>query len=203
MNTQNKTIKEILSLYDVILENKNLNEASDVYDNVDFNDTAVRYSKPSRDNINLALLQDIETAAKKAGVKVDITTAITGHKSGPNTRHDEGNAVDIAVINGKPVSLSNRADADKLVTALVSMGYVKNKEDGSTPKSILTFGVKNHDNHVHVSNTTQSPSDKTTTTDNPLINVPNSERSFLSSVGDLLATRFGLKENIDRIKNLL
>jgi hypothetical protein len=194
MNTRNKTIKEILSLYNVILENKNVNEASDVYDNVDFNDTAVRGSKPSRDDINITLLQDIQTAAKKVGLKVDITTAITGHKSGPNTRHDEGNAVDIAVINGKPVSLSNRVDADKLVDELVRMGYVKNKENSSIPKSVLTFGFPNHDNHIHISNITQSPSKVTDTTNSPTdTETPN----FARQIGKSLLNAIGIKESLD------
>ena len=138
MSSQTKLIKDILSIYDTILENKNVSEASDVYDNVDFKDYAVGKSTPSKDTINTALLQDVQTAAKAAGLKVDITTAITGHDKG--TRHETGNAVDIAIINGKSVSSSNRADADKLVAALVSMGYTKNSESGNT-KAVLTFWI--------------------------------------------------------------
>ena len=144
-----KLIKDILSLYDTILENKDISEATDVYNDVDFKDYAVGKSTPSKDTINVALLQDIQTAAKAAGVKVDITTAVSGHDKG--TRHETGNAVDIAIINGKSVSRSNRSDTDKLVSALVSMGYVKNSEKGN-PKAVLTFGFKNHDDHVHISN---------------------------------------------------
>ncbi len=138
----------------------NLNEYSkvvDTYDNVDFPDGAVRGSSPSQDAINPTLLKDIDTAAKKAGVKVSVTTAISGHVSLPS-RHPSGNAVDIALINGKPVRRSNREDADKFVDALVSMGYTKNKEIGS-PKAVLTFGFPKHDDHVHVSNTTNSPTE--------------------------------------------
>ena len=155
MSSQTKLIKDILSLYDTILENKEISEATDLYDNVDFKDYAVGKSTPSKDTINTALLQDVQTAAKAAGLKVDITTAITGHDKG--TRHETGNAVDIAIINGKSVSSSNRADADKLVAALVSMGYTKNSESGKT-KAVLTFGFPGHDNHVHISNTTSSTS---------------------------------------------
>ena len=36
MSSQTKLIKDIISLYDTILENKNVYEAVDVYDNVDF-----------------------------------------------------------------------------------------------------------------------------------------------------------------------
>lgn len=127
---------------------------SDVYDNVDFKDGAVGNSKPSRDGINPVLLQDVQTAAKNAGIKVDITTAVSGHR--PGSRHEHGNAVDIAIINGKAVRTSNRADADKLVGELIKMGYVKNREVGN-PKAVLTFGFPKHDDHVHISNTSNSP----------------------------------------------
>jgi hypothetical protein len=149
MGKESKLVNEILSLYKTILENKELVEASDVYDNVDFKDNVVGKSTPSKDNINTALLQDIQTAAKSAGLKVDITTAVSGHDTG--TRHESGNAVDIAMINGRAVSTSNRADADKLVGVLVQMGYKKNVESGNE-KAVLTFGFPGHNNHVHVSN---------------------------------------------------
>ena len=158
MENNSKLVKDILSIYNTILENKTMLEVTDVYDNIDFKDGVIPNSYPSRDNINTTLLQDIQTAAKSAGVKVDVTTAISGHESLPS-RHPEGNAVDIAIINGKSVSLSNRADADKLVNALVQMGYTKNAEGSSNPKSVLTFGFPKHDNHVHVSNTTKSSSE--------------------------------------------
>jgi hypothetical protein len=157
MSSQTKIIKDILSIYNTILENNKIEEAQDVYDNVDFKDGIVKGSYPSRDTINIALLQDIEKAAKIAGVQVDITTAISGHESLPS-RHPSGNAVDISMINGKAVSPSNSGDANKLVQALVSMGYTKNQEGSANPKAVLTFGVKGHDNHVHISNTTSSPS---------------------------------------------
>ena len=184
MNSRNKIIREILSLFNVILENKNVNEASDVYDNIDFNDTAVRDSKPSRDNI---------------------TTAVSGHDKG--TRHEKGNAVDIAIINGRSVSPSNREDADKLVKALVRMGYVKNKENKSTPKSVLTFGVAGHDDHVHISNTTQSPSntiDQSSGEDSLSQNysiIPSDP--LISAIGGSLIDFLKIKENIKRIKGLL
>jgi hypothetical protein len=165
MSSQTKLIKDILSTYESILENKRVLEAEDVYDNVDFKDNVVGNSTPSKDTINLALLKDVQTAAKNAGLKVDITTAVSGHR--PSQRHDSGNAVDIERINGKAVSRSNRADADKLVDALVSMGYIKNVESDND-KAVLTFGFEGHDNHVHVSNkgtssSSDNPKDDTST----------------------------------------
>jgi len=159
MSSQSKIIKDIFSIYDTILENK-LNEVDDVYRNIDFVDSGSH--QPSNDDIDTELLRDIQNAANNAGVTVSITTAVSGHKkttsSGNPSRHPVGNAVDIAIINGKNVSLSNRADADKFVNALVSMGYVKNVENSSTPKSVLTFGFSGHDDHVHVSNNSDDSS---------------------------------------------
>ena len=216
MNSRNKIIRDILSTYNNILENRNVLEAADVYDNVDLIDNSKAGYFPSRDNINTVLLQDIEKAAKAAGVEVDITTAISGHdtktKSGNTSRHPSGNAVDIAKINDRAVSLSNRADADKLVAALISMGYTKNAEGPSNPKSVLTFGFEGHDNHVHVSNTTSTPSSWSTES-NQVSSGTNSvefERDpLISAIGDSLVNYFGIKEskkvseNIKRIKGLL
>ena len=167
-----KEIKDILSIYEEILSNKNsINEVADVYDNVNFKDYAVGNSSPSKDNINISLLNDIQKAAKNAGVTVDVTTAVSGHNektsSGNTSRHPSGNAVDIAIINNKPVSVSNRADADKFVDELVKLGYTKNSESGNS-KAVLTFGFQGHDDHVHVSNlsnaTTQSSDGTTSST---------------------------------------
>jgi len=206
MSSQTKIIKDIMSTYNSILENKNVLEASDVYDNVDFKDYAVGKSSPSRDIINTALLQDVQTAAKSAGLKVDITTAVSGHDKG--TRHETGDAVDVAIINGKAVSPSNRGDADKLVAALVSMGYVKNSESGN-PKAVLTFGFKGHDNHVHISNTTsstsQSPTNTNTSSDNISLSDDSSSNtsydddddqvgSFVKDIGKSLLNAIGIKE---------
>ena len=222
MSSQTKLIKDILSLYDTILENEEISEAMDVYDNIDFKN--IGQGNPSSDDINISLLQDVQTAAKIAGVNVSITTAVSGHR--PSKRHDSGNAVDIAIINGKSVSRSNRADADKFVDALVSMGYSKNVESINN-KAVLTFGFEGHDNHVHVSNkgtssSTDKPKEDISTPTDTLTNISTSYEEtkpdpFIMSLGKSF---FGLdeekhinrvrpkyskkiKENIIRIKGLL
>jgi len=207
MSRQKKLIEDILSSYDIINENKRLVfEVADTYNNIEFKNIGL--GNPASDNINTSLLQDIQTAAKSAGLNVSVTTAITGHKKG--TRHETGNAVDIAMINGKAVSPSNRADADKLVATLVSMGYHKNAEGPSNPKAVLTFGFPGHDDHVHVSNTggvsTQQPSVSTGTTNTT--NTTNTEtsgttsnvkgsssRDFVKSVGGELLKAAGIQES--------
>jgi len=123
------------------------------YPNVNFKDGVVRGSTPSKDPIKDSLLRDISKAAVDAGVVVSITTAISGHKSTPPSRHTAGDAVDIAIIDGIAVNprASNRAKIDEFVAALQRLGYKKNVEKGN-PKALLTFGFANHDDHVHVSN---------------------------------------------------
>ena len=150
-------MKNILTLKEHINRTKklmNIFEVSDVYSNIEFVDNVVGNSRPSQDNINTALLDDVQTAAKNAGVTVDVTTAVSGHNSLPS-RHPSGNAIDIAIINNKSVSINNRDDADKFVNELIKLGYIKNVEKGN-PKAVLTFGFSGHDNHVHVSNTSGS-----------------------------------------------
>jgi hypothetical protein len=211
-------LKKITQIYDIISDMKKnkVTEATDVYSNVDFKDRVVGNSTPSKDNINVSLLQDVQTAAKNANVKVDITTAITGHR--PGTRHETGNAVDIAMINGKAVSLNNRADADKLVNELIKLGYAKNVAESGNDKVVLTFGMKDHDNHVHVSKKSGASSNTGTETGTE---TPPKEGGYLSSIASNMAKSIvgkdskgeyntfnvldmaGLKEDIDRIKELL
>jgi hypothetical protein len=222
MSSQTKLIKDIMSLYDTILENKKVSEAVDVYDNVDFKDYVVGKSTPSRDNINTALLQDVQTAAKMAGLNVGITTAVSGH--GKGTNHETGNAVDVAMINGigsgGATNETNgnaefRKLGNKLKDALVSMGYIWNTEIGNT-KAVLWQTNKggNHFNHVHISNNSGEPSENSTK--NTDTSNPSSETTPISSSdevtkpdplimgwGKALTDFFGLEENINRIKGLL
>jgi hypothetical protein len=171
----------------------------------------------SLDSVNELLLKDICTAAKNSGVNVSITTAVSDHpaetESGAVSRHSKGQAVDISKINGKSVKeVSNRTNVTNFVDQLVILGYTKNSESGS-PKSVLTFGFKGHDNHVHVSNTeenattggTTSTSGSTTTTDSQ--DNPGS-RIMNSLIGSTLGPMLGLKEQrvnkeIGKIRNLL
>ena len=204
-------IKKINETYDILLDLKKdfkkdlATEAVDPGDNVDFKDGAVKNSYPSRDNINQQLLKDVQDAAKAANVNVSITTAQSGHEGLPS-RHPSGNAVDISIINGKNVSLANRSDADQFVNALVKMGYVKNSESGN-PKAVLTFGFKDHDDHVHVSNqgdsssatiqsgTTQSGTTQPTTLtpDEAQFGKVDTDSPEYSALAQA-ASKFGLKE---------
>jgi hypothetical protein len=112
---------------------------------------------PGNDKINPNLLNDINKAAAASGVIVTITTAVSGHDSltstGNQSRHSSGNAVDIAIIDGVAVSKKEDvvAKVNNFVSKLQSEGYSRNIETGTT-KAVLTYGFKNHDNHIHISN---------------------------------------------------
>lgn len=131
----------------------------------------------STDKINKSLLDDIEKAAKNAGVKITITTASSGHPSEgtSKSRHSSNTAVDIAIIDGqgsgnatdsKSGNSTFREKGTRLKDALVRLGYTWNTESGN-PKSVLwqTTTGGNHFNHLHVSNTNKSGTSKETSTD--------------------------------------
>jgi hypothetical protein len=120
------------------------------FQNVNFVDIGIGNPSGDVQKINRNLLLDISKAAVSADVQVSITTAVSGHTSTPS-RHNAGQAVDIAIINGKAVSYANRTDADAFVAQLKNLGYEFNSESGN-PKAVLSFGFPKHDNHVHVSN---------------------------------------------------
>jgi hypothetical protein len=217
--------QEILKIYDSILENKNLLE-------VMVKPTESSYSKltfadrTKNDEINKALLDDIQTAAETAGVTVTIDFAKTDHpknaKSGNVSRHFKNAAVDIDFINGKAVSPSNKEVVNKFTDALISMGYNKNAEGSSHPKAVLTFGFPGHDDHVHVSNlsdqsseapesSSEKPNDTettTTTTDDSSTSGTTSSSDYfsdnkrdpmLSKIAKAIGGVLGLKEEFENL----
>ena len=126
-----------------------------LYTSTDFRPYVVGNSNPLADKINPSLLKDVDAAARRAGVKVSVTTAVSGHDKG--SRHETGHAVDIAMVNG--MGYRSEKDAEKkgiyddimrFVDALEDMGYIKNSESGND-KAVLTFGFPGHHHHVHVS----------------------------------------------------
>lgn len=170
--------------------------ATDTFSNVEFRDNVVGNSTPSKDRINPALLKDVQTAASNAGIQVSITTAVSGHKKG--SRHETGNAIDVAMINGKGWSGEKSAqrngildDINRFVSELEKLGYKKNVGETGNPKVVLTFGFKNHHHHVHVSNkTSDSSQPEVTPTTAQIPNVSDSDDlqkilNTLNSSGDL------------------
>lgn len=124
------------------------------YSNIEFTDNS------KSDKVNRALLDDVNKAAKQAGIKARVGTITKNHpslKTGKDSLHPSGMAVDIDMVNGKPVSQKIKDVVDNFVSELEKLGYNKNVERGFD-KSVLTFGFPDHDNHVHVSNRTEEAS---------------------------------------------
>jgi len=190
---------------------KRLSEVVDSYDYVDFKDNMVGNSRPSTDNINRSLLDDINLAAKKARVKVDVTTAVSGHRKKTSTgnvsRHTTGNAVDISIINNTPVRTLDKKIIDRFVGELVKLGYVRGKESGN-PKAVLDYTFKGggHDGHIHISKTDGSRSELEMS-DEDIQDTEDSD-DFLSdmlksTISKFVPTSKGIQEEIKRIKELL
>ena len=180
-----------------ILENMNeamiqLNSTS--YSNVKFDRDDTQYDMVSGD-----LLNDLQKAAISSGVIVTITSAQSGHKtytkgSSNISRHTSGSAVDISLINGKPV-LTNKEDTNKFVNALSNLGYVVNQERGNQ-KAVLTYGFPGHDNHVHVSNNANvaSGTNKTLSTASPFM-----LKKLLAQLKQKDVTSEDLKKYVDKV----
>jgi len=164
-----KVNKDILSIYEEILtNNKNILSELELVQLNDTNYSNLKYDNDGTqsDSVNKPLLDDIDEAAKAAGLTATVTTASTGHPAntvtGNPSRHGQQTAVDIAILNGigaGGASTSSNGNAEfrslgnKLANALVSMGYVLNTESGNS-KAVLwqTNTGGNHFNHLHVSN---------------------------------------------------
>ena len=131
------------------------------YSNVKFDKDGTQ-----NDQINQALLDDLQTAASKAGVVVTITTAKTGHSNltinGRASRHATNTAVDISLLDGIGAGgASNETNGNsqfrelgnRVKNELLNMGYSLNVEGGNE-KAVLwqTNTGGNHYNHLHVSN---------------------------------------------------
>jgi biotin carboxyl carrier protein len=208
-----KVNKDILSIYEEILTNnkKIISELELVklnntnYSNLKYDTDGTQY-----DSVNKSLLDDLNVAAKSAGVIATITTASTGHPSGTNSRHPQKAAVDISIINGiNSGNATNSANGNsefrslgnKLKDSLVSMGYSWNVESGNE-KSVLwqTNTGGNHYNHLHISNIggASSSGDTTTTTKKSSVfdadKIP--EDTFLTqTTGALISKNLPLKES--------
>jgi hypothetical protein len=169
----------------------------------------------SSDLISSALLKDINDAASNAGVKVEITTAVSNHSSetssGNKSRHPNGFAVDISRINDKAVSTSNRKDADNFVSKLKSMGYDTSGSESGHPKEVIWQTDNEHRNHVHVSNTTGDSSDGGTSSSSSTDIDSYARETARNFLGNMIGKALGVNESkqerilkdIEKIKNLL
>jgi LAS superfamily LD-carboxypeptidase LdcB len=173
---ENDIIKEIISKYDDILNNKNIiNEDLNLVKLNSTNYSNLKYDSDGtqNDSVNKPLLDDINAAAKSVGIVATITTAKTGHNknvkgSNRESRHMNGTGVDVAILDGIGSGGASNATNGlakfrelgfKLKDALVSMGYKWNTESGND-KAVLwqTNTGGNHYNHLHISNRLQNSS---------------------------------------------
>lgn len=141
----------------------------------DMNYSHLKVDRDSADDeVNEALLDDLQKVGKATDVVIKITTAKSGHSAntinGKPSRHGKQTAVDIAILDGissKGATNSEngseefRDKGNKVKDALVSMGYVWNTEVGKD-KAVLwqTNTGGNHYNHLHVSNRTGESSEE-------------------------------------------
>lgn len=209
---ENDTIKEIISKYDDILNNKSIiNEEFNLVKLSSTNYSNLKYDLDGtkNDDVNKPLLDDLNSAAKSAGLVATITTAKTGHsekvKGGKSTsRHMNGTGVDIAILDnlgsGKASNATNgnaqfRDLGFKLKDALVSMGYKWNTESGND-KAVLwqTNTGGNHYNHLHVSNRSNVSSSSSTSSPSSKKELPNDIVSAISK----LKSKYGI--NITKIE---
>ena len=145
-----------------------INETMVTVSNVETSYPNIIFQKRTKqDQLNKALLDDIQKAAAENNQKVTVDFAKSGHgrlaKSGNVSRHWKGSAVDIDFIyeGGERyvVSPKNRSILEKFTATLKRMGYNKNAEGKSNPKAFLTFGFEGHSDHVHVSNLSDQSSE--------------------------------------------
>ena len=228
MTKKSKIVNSILSDYEAILQNKKfvfeemtMTKLSDT----DYGNLKVDNDGTKNDSVNKALLDDINAAAKAAGITATITTAVSGHGSSvddatSSSRHPQGIAVDIAILNGigsDNATNSTNGNADfrtfgnKLKDALVDLGYVWNVESGND-KAVLwqTNTGGNHFNHLHVSNKTETSSSPSSTTDtNVGTDSSSRNRQFISRIAEPILKSVGITESsrfikdVKRIKELL
>ena len=169
---ENHIIKEIVSKYYNILNNKNI--INEDYNLVKLSSTGysnLKYDKDGtqNDSVNKPLLDDINSAAKSVGIVATITTAKTGHHrtvkgSKSISRHMNGTGVDVAILDGVGSGGASNATNGlakfrelgfKLKDALVSMGYTWNTESGKDKAVLWHTNIGgNHYNHLHISNRT-------------------------------------------------
>ena len=194
-----------------ILGNRNfVNETMVTVSDVETSYPNIIFQKRTKqDQLNKALLDDIQKAAAENNQKVTVDFAKSGHKklakSGNVSRHWKGAAVDIDFIyeNGKKyvVSPQNREIVEKFTDTLKRMGYNKNAEGKPNPKAFLTFGFEGHSDHVHVSNLSDQSSEIEEPSE-PTTNNSDTSKSDGKSLFDKMNPEERKKFNMDLLSLL-
>jgi hypothetical protein len=178
------------------------------------------------DRMNKALLDDIETAARMAKVRVLVTSAITDHNIHKEySRHTAGLAVDLARMgeenvpfdqlqgaNGADGSNKNKnprfVDAgNRLVDALVSMGYGLMTEDPELRRKYASNIVNGESgsSRVVIWRFDDSKSSSKRKAGNHYNHIHVSSQEDLASVVDpsTIKTDIASKENKEKIKDVV
>jgi len=189
----------------------NLLESDSTVSSLDLSNVTTDNDNTKYDKISDSLLNDINTAAENAGLRVTITTGKSGHsemtKSGNKSRHSTGDAVDIAIINGKRIT---KDLGDKLANELKNLGYDTSGNESGNKKAVL-WQVADHYNHIHVSNTSDTSSSSIDSDDETSTDTESDTSFETSFIKNLLLKKLGLNESkqnrvlkdIKKIKNLL
>jgi hypothetical protein len=224
MNTQNKTIKEILSLYNTILENKNVNETAQDLRNT-LKSLGSNYSEKGDEltsgggDVDTKLTKIVSELLtlfkeKEPNVKVRITAGDDETHRGEkykNSLHNKGKAIDLTI---DPYNSSTAKSFTTLVSELQKKypdfgfldEYKKQSPNATGPHYHLQIGKVS-------TNNSDSPTDNDTPNDTS--NVSNSGEygleydPLIDMLGKGIGKIFGvnennkLDENINRIKDLL
>jgi hypothetical protein len=193
---------------------------SSVYKNLKMGDA------PANDQMNKALLDDIETAARMAKVRVLVTSAISDHNIHKSySRHTSGLAVDLARLGDESVQFdqlqgANGADGsnknknpkfvdagNRLVDALVSMGYGLMTEDPELRRKYSSNIVNGEggSSRVAIWRFDDSKSSSKRKAGNHYNHIHVSSQEDLASVADpsTIKTDLASKENKEKIKDVV
>jgi hypothetical protein len=204
MNTQNKTIKEILSLYNIILENKNVNERAQNLRNtlksLGYTEKESEISSGGEitneiSNIVSEILKEYKQT--NPDVKVRITSGNDKYHQDLSyaSKHKTGNAIDITI---EPYNSKNANDFINIVKKFIQkypkLGFrdeYTNPSEAATAKHFhLEYGSGGILSPSKNTDTTNSPTDTDTTTG-------TEPSSFARDIGRSLLQSIGIKESLD------
>ena len=211
MNTQNKTIKEILSLYNVILENKNVNERAQNLRNtlksLGYTEKESEISSGGEitdeiSNIVSEILKEYKQT--NPDVKVRITSGNDNYHQDLSyaSKHKTGNAIDITI---EPYNSKNANDFINIVKKFIQKYPKLGFRDEYTNPSKAATGKHFHLEYgsggiLSKSNTIDQSSGEDSLSQN-YSTIPSDP--LISAIGGSLIDFLKIKENIHRIKNLL
>ena len=207
MNTQNKTIKEILSLYDVILENKNVTERAQNLRNtlksLGYTEKGSEISSGGEitneiSNIVSEILKEYKQTNPDAKVRITSGNDNYHKKLSYNSEHKTGNAIDITI---EPYNSKNANDFITIVKKFIQKYPKLGFRDEYTNPSEAATGKHFHLEYgsggiLQPSKVTDTPTSTDTTTDTGGTTGTTSY-NFAREMGKSLLNAIGIKESLD------